>query len=101
MSAQKILVGTLSVLTAGVVIGLLIAPAKGSETRQKISDSAESLKRKLRNIRHSAGNELDELKNVFENEVDGLKDDVREKILKLIEASKKSYNNVKTEAQAN
>jgi gas vesicle protein len=97
MSAQKILIGALS----GLVIGLLVAPAKGSETRQKISESAESLKRKLRSIRHSAGDELDQLKEIFENEADGLKDDVREKILKLIEASKKSYNNVKSEATAN
>jgi len=97
MSAQKILVGTLT----GVVIGLLIAPAKGSETRQKISDSAESIKRKLRSIRGSANDELDELQEIFEHETEGLKDDVRERILKLIEASKKSYNSIKTEAQSN
>jgi gas vesicle protein len=101
MSAQKILVGTLSAMAAGVVIGLLVAPAKGSETRQKISESAEALKRKLRSIRETAGSELDELKEVFENEVDGLKADTREKILRLIEASKKSYNNVKNEAVSN
>ena len=101
MSAQKIIAGALSAVAAGVVIGLLIAPAKGSETRQKISDSAESLKRKLRHIRNTAGNELDELKEIFEKETDGLRADLREKILKLIEASKKSYNNVKNEAEVN
>jgi gas vesicle protein len=101
MSAQKILVGTLSAIAAGVVIGLLVAPAKGSETRQKISESAESLKRKLRSIRQTAGSELDELKEIFEHEADGLRADTREKILRLIEASKKSYNNIKTEVEAN
>lgn len=101
MSTQKIIIGTFSALAAGIAIGLLVAPATGSETRQKIADSAESLKRKLRRIRHGAGSELDELQDVFENEVDGLKDDVRERILKLIEASKQSYHNVKGEALAN
>ncbi|MBS1914690.1 MAG: YtxH domain-containing protein [Bacteroidetes bacterium] len=101
MSTKGMIVGTLSAALAGVAVGLLIAPAKGSETRQKIADSADALKQKLRRIRHSATNELDELQDIFENEVDGLKDDVREKILKLIEASKKSYNHVKGEAISN
>ncbi len=100
MSVQKILAGSLAALAAGVAIGILVAPAKGSETRQKISDSAEDLRRRLRRIRSSAGNELDELQQVFEHEVDGLKDDVRDKILKLIEASKKSYVHVKDQAMS-
>jgi gas vesicle protein len=101
MSAQKILIGTASALVTGIAIGLLVAPAKGSETRQKIADSAETLRRKLRNIRNSASSELDELQDIFENEADGLREDVKEKIMKLIEASKKSFNNVKAEARAN
>jgi gas vesicle protein len=101
MSTQKIVVGTLSAALAGVVVGLLIAPAKGSETRQKISDSADMLRKKLRSIRNSADDELNDLQEIFENEVDGLKDDVRKKVLNLIEASKKSYNNVKEEALSN
>lgn len=100
MNAQKILIGVLSGLVAGVAIGVLTAPAKGSETRQKIADSADELKRKLRRLRGQAADELDELKSVFENEVEGLKDDVRERVLKLIETSKKGYNGVKEEAKA-
>ncbi len=34
MSAQKILIGALSGLVAGVAIGVLVAPAEGSETRR-------------------------------------------------------------------
>jgi gas vesicle protein len=37
MSANKILAGIL----AGVAIGILIAPAKGAETRKKISDKVD------------------------------------------------------------
>lgn len=101
MSTQKIVIGTLSAALAGVVVGLLIAPAKGSETRQKISDSADKLRKKLRSIRNSADDELNDLQEVFEHEVDGLKDDVRQKVLNLIEASKKSYKHVKEEALSN
>ena len=98
MSIQKVLIGTLSGVVAGVAIGLLVAPEKGSDTRQKIADTAESLKKRFRRLRGQANSELDELRDIFEHEVDGLKDDVRERVLKLIEASKKSYNHVKDEA---
>jgi gas vesicle protein len=97
MSLQKIMLGTLT----GIVIGMLIAPAKGSETRQKLSESAEKLKAKLRRIRGATNEELDELKDVFEHEVAGLREDVRLKILKLIEATKSGYYHVKDEAMAN
>jgi gas vesicle protein len=95
MSVQKVLVGTLSGLVAGVAIGLLVAPAPGDETRQKIADTADNIKKKLRRLRGSAGDELDELREIFETEVDGIKEDVRERVLKLIESSKNSYQNVK------
>ncbi len=94
MSAQKILIGTLSGIAAGVVIGLLVAPDKGSETRAKIADTASSLKKKLQKLRGHTMDELDELKDVFEHEVSGLKDDVRERVLNLINASKAAGNNV-------
>ena len=100
MNVQKVLISALSGLVAGVAIGVLIAPAKGSETRQKISDSADELKRKIRRLRGQAVDELDELKSLIESEVDGLKGDVRDKVLKLIDASKKKYNHVKEEASA-
>jgi len=100
MSAQKILITALSALAAGVAIGLLTAPAKGSDTRQKIAGSADDLKKKLRKLTGQAVDELDELKTVFEREVEGLKKDVREKVLKLIEASKKGNNHIKETAKA-
>jgi len=49
MSAKQVLIGTISGLVAGAVVGLLLAPQSGAETRQKISDSADQLKKKLRN----------------------------------------------------
>ncbi len=57
MSLQRIFTATLS----GIVIGLLIAPAKGSETRQKLADSADQIKDKIRRLRGATNQELDEL----------------------------------------
>ena len=91
MSAQKVLIGALT----GIVIGILIAPAKGSETRQKISETADHLKEKLRRLRGVTNEELDKLKDVVEQETSGLKEETRLKILKLIETSRKSYNHLR------
>ncbi len=98
MSAQKILIGALSGLVAGVAIGVLVAPAEGSETRQRIVDTADSLKKKLRKLRGITVDELDELKDIFEKETEGLKGDVRERVLDLIQAAKARGNNIKEQA---
>jgi len=93
MGLQRMLNCTLS----GIVIGILIAPAKGTETRRKLSETVDNIKDKIRRIRGTTNDELDELHNVFEQEISGLRDDIREKVLRLIEVSKKGYNHVKSE----
>ena len=40
---SKFLVGVLAGAAAGVVVGLILAPDKGSETRKKISEKAGKL----------------------------------------------------------
>ena len=95
MSTQKIIVGALAGLVAGVAIGVLTAPAEGKETRQRIADSADNLKRKLRRLRGITVDELDELTEIFEKETDGLKDDVRSRVLDLIKAAKTKGNHIK------
>ena len=94
MSLQRLFTATLS----GIVIGILIAPAKGTDTRRKLSDSVDNIKDKIRRLRGTTNEELDDLHQVFESEIAGLREDVREKVLRLIEVSKKSYNNIKSEA---
>jgi len=65
MSAQRILVATLSGFVAGVAVGLLVAPSSGVETRQRIADSASDIaggiKDKIRNFRGRAEDELGDL----------------------------------------
>lgn len=65
MSAQRVLVAALSGFVAGVAVGLMVAPASGSEIRQRIADSASDLadgvKDKIRNMRGKAEEEFDDL----------------------------------------
>jgi gas vesicle protein len=96
MSLQRLFTATLS----GIVIGILIAPDKGSETRKKLGNSVDNIKDKIRRIRGTTNEELEELHQVFEHEITGLRDDIREKVLRLIEVSKKGYNHVKAEAMS-
>lgn len=100
MSAKNVLIGALAGLVAGVAIGVLTAPAEGSETRQRIADTADNLKRKLRHLRGLTVDELDELKEIFEKETDGLKDDVRSRVLDLIKAAKAKGNHIKEQAMS-
>ncbi len=94
MGLQGLFTATLS----GIIIGILIAPAKGSDTREKLSGTAEQLRTKIRRIRGTTNDELAELHEVFEHEIAGLREDIREKVLRLIDVSKKGYYNVKSEA---
>lgn len=54
MQSQKLLIGALAGLVAGVAVGLLLAPASGRETRQKIANSAgdlgDNLKKRFRKL---------------------------------------------------
>jgi gas vesicle protein len=98
MSVQRVLIWTLSGLAAGVAIGMLVAPAEGSETRQKIADTADTLKKKLRKLRGIATDELDELKGIFERESEGMREDVRSRALELIKAARQKGNHIKEQA---
>mgnify|MGYP003524670408 CR=1 FL=1 len=82
---NKILIGTLSGMVAGVAIGLLTAPASGKETRENLAKQADKLKRKMNKLRGRAEDEMEELEEVFAHEIAGLKDDVRQRVLNLIE----------------
>jgi gas vesicle protein len=54
MKANKIALGLLGGIAAGTVVGILFAPAKGSDTRKKIQrksgDYADDLKDKFENL---------------------------------------------------
>lgn len=65
----------------GAGLGLLFAPAKGSETRKALKQKIEELMKKVKDI------DLDELKERFETKIDDIKEDLedldREKVFKI------------------
>jgi len=49
--------------TSGVVLGLLIAPAKGKETRSKIANIGDNCKQRWNNLMDKAVDKIDGVKN--------------------------------------
>ncbi|MCD6063041.1 MAG: YtxH protein [Flavipsychrobacter sp.] len=90
MSTSRFLAGAL----VGLVAGLLLAPEKGSELRSDISDTAENLKNRLNSILGRAGGpDLDDLRSFLDKNISGLSDDVKHRILTIIdEASDMAYS---------
>ena len=73
MSLAKIIIAASAGVAAGLVIGLLAAPASGAETRQKIADGAEELRKKILQLKGDAEEKLNDFKNDFDNNKDGVK----------------------------
>lgn len=100
MSVKSVLIGTISGIVAGAVVGLLLAPASGEETRNKLCDSSDRLKWMLKRLGNKTGAELEELASIFAKEISGLGEDAREKVLKLINESRSTVENVKRDVKA-
>ena len=70
----KVVVALLAGLAAGAALGILFAPERGTETRDKLSDSLKNLGD---TIKETASNELDRLLNLKDTVVDNIKSKVR------------------------
>ena len=66
----KVVAALLVGLAAGAALGILFAPDKGNETRDKL---AESLKNLGESIKETASNEIDNLMNLKNKVVDNIK----------------------------
>lgn len=68
--STKIVAALLAGLAAGAAIGILFAPERGSETRDKLNDALKNLGDA---IKDRAAEEIDNLSNFKENVVDKIK----------------------------
>ena len=88
MSTEKVVIGVLTGLAAGALLGILFAPDKGSETRKKIanksSDTLDDIKKKFANL-------IDDITDKFEGgyeEVAEAYDKLKSKAEKLVKEEK-------------
>ncbi|WP_316790339.1 YtxH domain-containing protein [Pedobacter frigoris] len=72
---SKVLVGLLAGLAAGAALGLLFAPDKGSETRDKLSQSLKDLGD---SIKDKAADEINNLASLRDKVVDSVKSKLRQ-----------------------
>jgi len=72
---SKVVIALLAGLAAGAALGLLFAPDKGSETRDRLS---ESLKDFGDAIKEKAANEIDNLSSLKDRVVDSIKGKIRD-----------------------
>ncbi|MEJ5993732.1 YtxH domain-containing protein [Pedobacter sp. Du54] len=72
---SKVLIALLAGLAAGAAIGLLFAPEKGSETRDKLSQSLKDLGD---SIKDKAADEINNLTSLKDKVVDSIKSKLRD-----------------------
>jgi len=57
-NSGKIIIALGAGVALGAALGILFAPAKGSETRQKISDTAHDLKEKVKGMKDTVADKF-------------------------------------------
>ncbi len=93
---NKFLTGAL----LGVVAGLLLAPQKGEDLREEIAESADRIKNKLNRLVGKADANLDDLKGLLDKNIDGLNDDIKHRILTILDEAEEMAYNAKTQLSA-
>jgi gas vesicle protein len=72
-------------LLMGIGVGLLIAPEKGEATRDSLAETATTLRDKFNRMVGRAGAQIDDVKDLLGSEIEGLSEDVRNRILSIID----------------
>lgn len=77
----KLLLGA----AAGIAVGLLLAPQKGKELRDDITDTADKFKNRFGKMFGRANGSLEDLKMYLNKNIDGLTDDMKHKLIDLLD----------------
>jgi gas vesicle protein len=83
MSTSKFLAGAI----VGLVAGLLLAPDKGSNTREQLSSSAGRIRERFNRLTGRTKTDLNDLRDYLDRDIDGLPEDVRNRILTILDES--------------
>lgn len=81
MSKSKVLAGLLVGAAAGAILGLLLAPEKGSDTRKKISEKKNKFGEDIKN-------KFGEVKETIKGKYDNIRSDANEMLEKEREAKR-------------
>ena len=74
-NSGKIILGLLGAAAAGVAIGMLLAPEKGSEIRRRIGEKAGDLASRISDLVSYGKDKLDEMDTAVTEQADGLMKD--------------------------
>ncbi|MBC6490250.1 YtxH domain-containing protein [Flavihumibacter stibioxidans] len=74
----KILTALAAGVAIGGILGILFAPDKGENTRQKIADNGKKLSDSIKDKMNEGRNKLSGLRNNIRDRVDSMKESVEE-----------------------
>ena len=77
----KLLLGA----AAGIAVGLLLAPQKGKDLRDDITDRADKFKNRFGKLLGKANGNLDGLKTYLNKNIDVLTDDMKHRLIDLLD----------------
>jgi len=84
-STGKVLLAIIGAAAAGAIIGMLVAPEKGSDLRKRISDTTGDWASQLSHLLATGKEQLQNLKNTASSEVDNLTGEAEERFNKVRE----------------
>jgi gas vesicle protein len=84
-STGKVILAIVGAAAAGAIIGMLVAPEKGSDLRKRISDTTGDWSNQLGQLLAQGKEQLQNLKNTASNEAENLTGEAQDRYNKVRE----------------